>query len=80
MCSHHNSVQLPLDGLICVLVALIWVVHREGLSENQRAVSAHLKIRSLQTPNGDVKPELNFLKKKAVKDTLTLKAFQRMGL
>lgn len=47
-CPHHNGVQLLLNGLICVL---IWVVHGEGFSEKQRGVSAHLKIRSLQTQN-----------------------------
>lgn len=50
-CSHHNSVQLLLNGLICVLVVLIWIVHGEGFSEKQRGVSAHLRIRSLQTQN-----------------------------
>lgn len=61
---HHNSVQLILDGLVRALAVLVRVVHREGFSENQRGVGAHLKIRNLQTPNGDVKPE----RKKVVKD------------
>lgn len=50
-CSHHNGVQLLLNGLVCVLGVLIWVVHGEGFSEKQRGVSTHLKIRSLQTQN-----------------------------
>lgn len=54
---HHNSVQLILDGLVRALVVLVGVVHREGFSENQRGVGSHLKIRNLQTPNRDVKPE-----------------------
>lgn len=78
---HHNGVQLILDGLVRALAVLVWVVHREGFSENQRGVGAHLKIGNLQTPNGDVKPE-RFLKKRwrKTRDALTLKAFQRMGL
>lgn len=64
----HNSVQLILDGLVRALVVLVRVVHREGFSENQRGVGAHLKIRNLQTPNGDVKPESFIFKKKVEKE------------
>lgn len=78
---HHNRVQLTLDGLVRALAVLVRVVHREGFGENQRGVGAHLKIGNLQTPNIDVKPE-RFLKKRwrKTRETLTLKAFQRMGL
>lgn len=51
MCYHHNSVQLLLDGLICTLVVMLWIVHREGLSEEQGGISTHLKIWNLKTPN-----------------------------
>lgn len=57
ICHHHDGVQLLLDGLICALVVLIWIVHRKGLSEKQRGISTHLEIRSLKTPNEEVKPE-----------------------
>lgn len=49
--SHHCCVQLLLNGLIYVLVALIRVVDREGLSKKQSGVCAHLKVCSLRESN-----------------------------
>lgn len=51
VCRHHDGVQLLLDGLVRGLVALVGVVHREGLREQQRGVSAHLKVGGLETPS-----------------------------
>lgn len=45
--AHHGCVQLLLNGLIYILVVLIWVMDGESLSKKQSGICTNLKVRSL---------------------------------